>query len=67
MKSKANILLILLVALVMVVVAYIVLRNSNDSSNADNERVACTLEAKLCPDGSYVGRVGPNCEFAPCP
>jgi hypothetical protein len=26
----------------------------------------CTLEAKLCPDGSYVGRTGPNCEFTPC-
>ncbi len=26
---------------------------------------ACTMEAKLCPDGSSVGRVGPNCEFAP--
>lgn len=31
------------------------------------EHTACTLEAKLCPDGSAVGRVGPNCEFAPCP
>lgn len=29
--------------------------------------VACTMEAKLCPDGSYVGRTGPNCEFAECP
>jgi len=28
---------------------------------------ACTMEAKLCPDGSAVGRTGPNCEFAPCP
>ncbi len=28
---------------------------------------ACTAEAKICPDGSAVGRVGPNCEFAPCP
>ncbi len=27
----------------------------------------CTLDAKLCPDGSYVGRVPPNCEFAMCP
>ena len=27
----------------------------------------CTQEAKLCPDGSAVGRTGPNCEFAPCP
>jgi len=29
--------------------------------------VACTMEAKLCPDGSAVGRTGPNCEFAACP
>jgi len=28
---------------------------------------ACTMEAKLCPDGSAVGRTGPNCEFAQCP
>ena len=28
---------------------------------------ACTEDAKLCPDGSGVGRIGPNCEFAPCP
>ena len=30
-------------------------------------QVACTMDAKICPDGSAVGRVGPNCEFAPCP
>lgn len=29
--------------------------------------VACTMEAKICPDGTAVGRTGPNCEFAPCP
>ncbi len=29
--------------------------------------VACTLEARICPDGTAVGRSGPNCEFAPCP
>ncbi len=28
--------------------------------------VACTMDAKQCPDGSYVGRTGPNCEFI-CP
>jgi putative hemolysin len=31
------------------------------------EAVACTEEAKICPDGSAVGRVGPDCEFAACP
>ena len=28
--------------------------------------VACTEEAKICPDGSAVGRTGPNCQFV-CP
>lgn len=27
----------------------------------------CTQDAKLCPDGSYVGRTGPDCQFAACP
>ena len=29
-------------------------------------RVVCTADVKLCPDGSYVSRVPPSCEFAPC-
>jgi len=33
----------------------------------EEEAVFCTMDAKECPDGSYVGRVGPSCEFAPCP
>lgn len=32
-----------------------------------NTEIACTQDAKICPDGSAVGRVPPNCEFAPCP
>ncbi|MEM6295873.1 MAG: hypothetical protein AAGA54_31670 [Myxococcota bacterium] len=28
---------------------------------------SCTEEAKVCPDGSTVGRTGPACEFAACP
>jgi predicted lipoprotein with Yx(FWY)xxD motif len=33
----------------------------------ENCTQACTAEAKICPDGSAVGRTGPDCEFAPCP
>lgn len=33
----------------------------------ENDGIACTLEAKQCPDGSYVGRTGPRCEFTACP
>lgn len=29
--------------------------------------IACTEEAKLCPDGSGVGRAAPFCEFEECP
>lgn len=29
--------------------------------------VVCTMDAKICPDGSAVGRTGPDCEFAACP
>lgn len=32
-----------------------------------NEPIACTADAKLCPDGSAVGREGPRCEFPACP
>lgn len=32
----------------------------------DPVEVMCTADAMQCPDGSYVGRTGPNCEFV-CP
>lgn len=32
-----------------------------------DDMVFCTQDAMECPDGSFVGRVGPNCEFAACP
>jgi serpin B len=37
------------------------------ASGPDETGIACTADAMICPDGSAVGRVGPNCEFAPCP
>lgn len=40
---------------------------STDLNISHKGQVACTQEAKLCPDGSYVGRTGLNCEFTPCP
>lgn len=38
-----------------------------DFSETAVRQVACTMDVKICPDGSAVGRVGPNCEFAQCP
>lgn len=41
--------------------------SQNPQATAEGTMVACTMDAKLCPDGSSVGRVGPKCEFAACP
>jgi len=29
--------------------------------------IACTADAMICPDGTAVGRIPPDCEFEPCP
>ncbi|MDP2950756.1 MAG: hypothetical protein Q8N55_00050 [bacterium] len=39
----------------------------NKLYGCNNQPVACAQDAKQCPDGSYVSRTGPNCEFASCP
>ena len=35
--------------------------------NIGQEAVFCTADVQMCADGSYVGRLGPSCEFAACP
>ena len=55
-------LIIFLMVLILMALAVNTLQAPNDI-----RPVACTEEAKVCPDGSAVGRSGPNCEFAPCP
>ncbi|HEY4517072.1 MAG TPA: peptidoglycan-binding protein [Candidatus Paceibacterota bacterium] len=34
--------------------------------STSSDPVMCTMEMKECPDGTSVGRTGPNCEFASC-
>ncbi|MBI3366385.1 hypothetical protein HY041_02025 [Candidatus Roizmanbacteria bacterium] len=36
------------------------------TSTSSAQPKGCTLEAKICPDGSSVSRVGSNCEFPEC-
>lgn len=40
---------------------------TEDEEEDVDEPVACTMDAKECPDGSYVGRIAPDCEFKECP
>jgi len=32
-----------------------------------DEFVGCPEDARICPDGSSVGRIPPECDFEPCP
>ena len=64
--QKKIIILIAIVILLLIFSGYFLFQYR---SSVDNQQkaVVCTIEAKLCPDGSYVGRVGPNCDFTQCP
>ena len=59
------------VILVVVAVAGFLYRNTFEHPVAPGpgagEQVACTQEAKICPNGASVGRTGPTCAFAACP
>ncbi len=54
--------MIAILAVAILAIGALVFLNQNKAG-----QVACTMEAKICPDGSSVGRGGPKCEFAPCP
>lgn len=41
--------------------------SGNDAGGNSGGQTMCTMDAKICPDGSSVGRSGPDCEFEPCP
>jgi len=71
----APILVVLLLSAGMLGGGFFIYQKYSGSSSSDliiipsatPQQKACTLEAKLCPDGSSVGRSGPNCEFSSCP
>lgn len=61
---KKNIIIVIIITLLVVFFGFLIY----ETEFADDVTPpACTMEAKLCPDGSTVGRSGPNCEFATCP
>jgi hypothetical protein len=54
--------------LIVVILAVIAIGGILWWQNYETQKpIACTQEAKICPDGSAVGRTGPNCEFTACP
>ncbi|MFA5000653.1 MAG: hypothetical protein WC531_00275 [Candidatus Paceibacterota bacterium] len=60
-------LIVLIVVVLVIISAGVVYWKLIKPISIVPDQVACTEEAKICPDGSAVGRQGPNCEFAECP
>jgi hypothetical protein len=72
LKSKLPFLVIAVLLILLILFGgYFVLNQTQKAEPTPTPSpipVACTQEAKLCPDGkTYVSRQGPKCEFAPCP
>lgn len=61
--TTKNTLLTLLVVLILALGAWSLWKDKASTEKV----VGCTKEAKVCPDGSVVGRQGASCEFAACP
>lgn len=66
-KAFSPILVVTVLAVVLAVLSFWIYRNYPYGATKPQEQIACTMDAKICPDGSSVGRSGPRCEFAACP
>ena len=56
---------ILILALIAIAVWYW-MKDEETSLSNNNAIIYCTLDTRICPDGSYVSRVAPSCEFTAC-
>ncbi len=61
------IVLMLLLSLIIGLGIGYVLGNISKDEGVNENAVACTMDALVCPDGTGVGRIPPSCDFAPCP
>ena len=60
---KKILIIAIVIPVILVGAIYILAKMGVESTGA----VACTEEAKVCFDGSFVSRTGPHCEFSACP
>ncbi len=55
--------------MVIIGAGYYLFSNKNTvyAPNSKDQGVICRAEVMTCPDGSFVSRIAPQCNFAPCP
>ncbi len=73
MNSKQTIFLLVILIIIAIVITLTIgfwrspIDQESPTAPEVPDGVVCALDAKMCPDGSYVGRIAPKCEFAMCP
>lgn len=58
--------IVIVIVGVLGLLTYMTLKKPVDGEPVGDDVVMCTADAMLCPDGTYVGRTGPSCQFV-CP
>ena len=70
-SGKKTWVVVLIVAVAVLLLGYVIWGASAMGGEEEEEEmmepVACTMDVMECPDGTFVGRVAPDCEFAECP
>ncbi|MBI2196668.1 PQQ-dependent sugar dehydrogenase [Candidatus Daviesbacteria bacterium] len=56
-----------ILGIIVLIGAALTLSGRFNPQNPSENGTVCTQDVELCPDGSYVGRVPPDCKFAQCP
>ena len=65
-KGPAVVFIMVTIMVVVVLGGALLSRFIKNSSKGTGAQTACPQDAKLCPDGTAVGRTGPECEFEAC-
>jgi hypothetical protein len=66
-SNKLTLSLSVVLVVILLVGGYLWLSQPWESTPPLLSQSGCTIETRQCPDGSYVERMGPNCEFKECP
>ncbi len=69
MKTKETTITILIIIILFVALALVLgLKISTPfKPKTEDHQIVCTADARQCSDGSFVGRIPPDCQFAECP
>jgi hypothetical protein len=65
-KGFSKIAVLIAALAVLIIIGVIYQMSDQEGGIAPDNEVFCAQDVRECPDGSFVSRVPPSCEFAEC-